>query len=71
MKKHTLTAKSGARVALTTDDTFTLAIGRERIESTPASLAELFSRRALKILRGKTGDQSERAKLEKAIALAS
>lgn len=68
--KHSLKSRSGQVVTLTTDDTFTLAIGRERIESTPQSLAQIFSKRSLQRLRARTHDQSEQTKLDRAIAIA-
>lgn len=69
MKNSTATAKTGKKIRLTTDDTFTLAIGKERIESTPQSLSKIFSVRTLQSLKSRTKDQSEQAKLEKAIIL--
>lgn len=70
MTLHRLTSRSGQTILLTTDDTFTLAIGRERTESTPQSLAQTFSKRSLQTLRARTNDQSERTKLDQAIAVA-
>ena len=70
MKKTIASAKTGQKVTLTTDDTFTLAIGRERTESTSQELAQLFSKRTLQSLRSRTSDQAEQAKLDRAIALA-
>jgi len=69
MKNSTATTKTGKKIRLTTDDTFTLAIGKDRIESTPQSLSEIFSVRTLQSLKSRTKDQGERAKLEKAIIL--
>ena len=70
MKKTIASAKTGQKVTLTTDDTFTLAIGRERTESTPPQLAQIFTKRTLQSMCARSSNQAEQAKLDRAIALA-
>ena len=67
-----LTTKSGSKVTLRTDDTFTLAIISEgtHTESTPAMLAKLFKLSTLARIAETTRDSNERSKCEKAIAVA-
>ena len=68
--KTIATAKTGVKVTLYTDDTFTLAIGKERRESTPRDLANLFSQQTLRTLKARSKDNNVKAKLERAILIA-
>lgn len=67
-----VTTKSGSKVTLRTDDTFTLAIISEgtHTESTPKMLAELLKLSTLARIVETTRDGNERSKCEKAIAIA-
>lgn len=75
MRIYRSTAKSGTRVTLYSDDTFTLALGNPSTtseESTPGMLAECFSLKVLQGLKARNGmDFNDREKLSKAIGLAT
>ena len=75
MRKHRLTAKSGKRVTLSTDDTFTLALGdmekdADWQESTPSQLVAIFGWEPLhKLYKSPKCGEDEKAKLRRALQI--
>lgn len=69
-KKTQAVTKSGQRITLRTDDTFTLAFPGW-IESTPKTLSDTICRSFLERMMLQTTDSNERAKLEKALSIAA
>ena len=70
MKTYKATTKSGERVSLYTDDTFTLALGNPNTiseETTASTLADCFSQRVLRGLLARTTDSGEQGKLRLAL----
>jgi hypothetical protein len=68
MINHKIKGKNGQSITLFTCDTFTLAVGKDRQETTAQTLAKQFSKKSLESLRALTENQSEQLKLDRAIA---